>query len=269
MISFFKEVFLFMYEQMLAEYNRLQHQINSLQEQIAQLPEGKLICVHNNKYLKWFQSDGHTMQYIPKKEKRLIAELASKRYFSLLSEDLSQEKKAIDAYLKKHNKDIGKAQHLLIQKPEYREFIASCFTPVTQELATWSTTPYTKNNAYPEQLIHKTVSGNLVRSKSEAMIDMYLYTNKIPFRYECMLQLGSTSFFPDFTIRHPKTGDLFYWEHFGMVDNTLYCQNMTSKLQLYIAHGIIPSVQLITTYETKERPLSIELIKNIIEHYFL
>ena len=78
--------------------------------------------------------------------------------------------------------------------------------------------PYEKNPKYPEHLIHKTVSGIYVRSKSESMIALQLYTEKIPFRYECALQLGETTLYPDFTILHPKTGEIFYWEHFGMMD---------------------------------------------------
>ena len=107
------------------------------------------------------------------------------------------------------------------------------------------------------------------RSKSEAMIDMILYSHRIPFRYECALYLGNHPIFPDFTIRHPQTGETFYWEHFGMMDDALYAQNTASKLQLYISHGIIPSIHLITTYETKDHPLSIEVIQKTVEHYFL
>ena len=128
---------------------------------------------------------------------------------------------------------------------------------------------YQKNQKYPEQLIHKSSSGNIVRSKSETIIDMLLYTNKIPFRYEALLQLGESSIFPDFTIRHPKTGDYYYWEHFGMMDNPAYFKKVTPKLDLYISHGIIPSIQLITTYETKEHPLSVDTISHLIEQYFL
>lgn len=67
-----------------------------------------------------------------------------------------------------------------------------------------------------------------------------LLTNKIPFRYECELQLEETTLYPDFTLRHPLTGQVFYWEHFGMMDNPNYCRNATTKLQLYFSHGIIP-----------------------------
>lgn len=46
-------------------------------------------------------------------------------------------------------------------------------------------------------------------------------------------------------------------------------EKTASKLQLYISHEIIPSIQLITTYETMEHPLSTEVIYKIVEHYFL
>lgn len=116
---------------------------------------------------------------------------------------------------------------------------------------------------------HKTISGHLVRSKSEAMICHFLYTNQIPFRYECALYLDDHPIYPDFTIRHPETGETCYWEHFGLMDDATYCRNMASKMQLYSTHGIIPSIQLITTYETSEHPLTIDTIQKTIEEYFL
>ncbi len=92
-----------------------------------------------------------------------------------------------------------------------------------------------------------------MRSKSEAMIDMVLRIRKIPFRYKCLLELGGISFYPDFTIRHPVTAAVFYWEHFGIVDDPKYCQKAYSKLYTYFSYGIIPSINLIITYETREK----------------
>ena len=129
-------------------------------------------------------------------------------------------------------------------------------------------TPFEKNPKYPEQLIHKSTSGNYVRSKSEAMIDTFLHMNKLPFRYECCLELGDNMFYPDFTIRHPVTGQTYYWEHFGLMDIPSYAQNAYAKLQFYSSHGIIPSLNLIVTFETKESPLSTELVSQLIHHYF-
>ena len=128
--------------------------------------------------------------------------------------------------------------------------------------------PFDSNPLYPEQCIHKTRAGIFVRSKSESLITMLLHINKIPFRYECALTFEDVTIYPDFTIRHPQTGEYFYWEHFGLMDNPGYCKNALSKLQLYISNGILPSVHLITTYETLEHPLDAEIIENLIHFYF-
>lgn len=97
---------------------------------------------------------------------------------------------------------------------------------------------------------------------------MALFTAKIPHRYECELRLGHTIIYPDFTLRHPRTGKVYYWEHFGLMDNPAYCKKMANKLELYANNGIIPSINLITTYETVKQPLSPETINQIIETYF-
>lgn len=97
---------------------------------------------------------------------------------------------------------------------------------------------------------------------------MALFTAKIPHRYECELCLGNTIIYPDFTLRHPRTGDTYYWEHFGLMDNPAYCRTMANKLELYTKNGIIPSINLITTYETDNHPLSPETINRTIETYF-
>lgn len=175
----------------------------------------------------------------------------------------------MDFYLRHHHTGTPKAEKLLLDTPEYNALILPYFTPHDISLSNWANAPYTRNLAYPEQLIHKCISGHFVRSKSEALIDTYLHTHRIPYRYECILQLGDSILYPDFTIKHPKTGDIYYWEHFGMMDNPKYAQNACSKLQLYTTHGIIPSIHLITTYETKDYPLSTEAIEKIIEHHFL
>lgn len=98
---------------------------------------------------------------------------------------------------------------------------------------------------------------------------MSLYLSKIPFRYEAGLQLGNTFVYPDFTIRHPENGKYYYWEHFGMMDDSSYAEKAYAKMQLYTSHGIIPSIQLITTFETKKYPLTTGTIEQVIKQYFL
>ena len=52
------------------------------------------------------------------------------------------------------------------------------------------------------------------------------------------------------------------------MDQPGYARKAGIKLQNYIASGIIPTIQLITTYETKEIPLSVDVVEGIVERYF-
>lgn len=268
--SFIKQKggFITLYERIQKERARLQKQIDFIRAELQTLPDGKLICSQNGNRVKWYQSDGHTKTYIPKKHRAYAEQLAKKKYLTLALEDLSQELRALDFYLSHHSKNTGKTEHLLINIQGYQELLFPYFQTTSQQISNWLNTSYEQNPKHPEQLIHKTASGKLVRSKSEVMIELYLYTKKIPSRYECALQLGETTVYPDFTILHPQTGELFYWEHFGMMDEPFYYQKVFPKLQLYTSYGIVPSINLITTFETKRNPLSSEVIEKTIEHYF-
>ena len=257
------------YEQMLSENQRLQKEISTLEKQLETFPSGKLICTRSNKYFKWIHSDGHTHTYIPKKQRPYAEQLAIKKYLSEQLNELRHEKTAIDFYLRHHDHSPSKTEQLLSASSGFQELLSPYFKPISEELSDWMTSSFATNPLYPEQLVHKTISGNQVRSKSEALIDMSLYIHRIPFRYECALLLDELTIYPDFTIRHPKTGEYYYWEHFGLMDDESYCKNACSKLHLYSSHGIIPSIHLITTYETKDNPLTTEIIEKTIMHYFL
>ena len=257
------------YEKALAEHKRLEERINELERKIDELPDGRLFCVRNGGYYKWYRSDGNKQIYIPKRERTLAEKLAVKKYLSYLVNELKQEKMALEFYFRHHKTELKQSEKMLTDMPEYQELLSSYFSPLSEELKKWMNEPYERNLKYPEQLTQKASGNKYVRSKSEVLIDMMLAQNNIPFRYECALQLGETTIYPDFTIRHPKTGETYYWEHFGMMDSLAYRKNVSLKLQNYISSGIIPTIQLITTYETKEKQLDLDVIEKIIKEYFL
>jgi len=258
-----------MYEKMKKEHSKIEQQIKVLESQIKYFPDGKLICTKNGKYSKWYRSDGKNKEYIPKGEKRLAKQLALKKYLSFQLENLSHEKRAIEFYLKHHNVNASQSEQELINSPGFKELLFEQYTPFEQTLIEWMNASYEKNPHHTDNLIHKTYTGEFVRSKSESIILSALFKHRIPFRYECILQFGKVHIFPDFTIRHPRTGEFFYWENFGIMDDPVYVKKTYSKLQLYTSNGIIPTIQLITTYETKEHPLTSDVVEKIIEHYFL
>lgn len=254
---------------MLAESKRLEAEINSLRLQLKDLPEGKLIISPDRQYQKWYISHNASRKYLPKTNRSLAEQLALKKYLTLNLKRLLQEKQAIDAFLKLFPSIPNPASALLVPESPFSELLTSQFQTDSTELQKWMHSDYEKNPLHPENLIHKTSSGNLVRSKSEALIDTLLYVNKIPYRYECALHFGEITIYPDFTILHPITRKIIYWEHFGLMDDPLYSKNAYSKLHLYTSNGIIPSQQLITTFETSKFPLNSEYVNNLIQLHFL
>lgn len=262
------------YQQLLLKRKEfLEQEILNLQEKISLLPPGKLICSRNGKRFKWYHSLKHSCIYLPESQESLAENLALKQYYQLQLKDLTEEKNAINACLTKSSTCSPSALSFFENHPEHQTLLSkalqSSLSILPQELSSWAGASYESNPSHPEQLSHTSISGHLLRSKSEVIIDTALCTNKIPFRYECILSLGSKTFFPDFTIRHPSTGEFFYWEHFGMMDSTAYSQNAFNKLQIYACYGILPTINLITTYETKEHPLNAQTVQQLITHYFL
>lgn len=133
----------------------------------------------------------------------------------------------------------------------------------------WRKKPDSQNDYFRKGLIHKTKSGKMVRSKSEVLIADSLYDVKLEFKSEAALGLINRTVYPDFEILHPKTHKLIWWEHLGLVSDQEYvCENI-EKIIEYGRAGIIPGKNLIITYETKEKPLTHEVINQRLKEFDL
>ena len=62
---------------------------------------------------------------------------------------------------------------------------------------------------------------------------------------------------------------MYIWEHFGLLDKPEYVKNMHSKMRIFTSNNIMPGVNLITTYETKDNPLSHEMVEFLINYYLV
>lgn len=113
------------------------------------------------------------------------------------------------------------------------------FTPVPEEfqdMFEW----------YEEGKIHRTLAEYMVRSKSEVIIANMLFERDIPFDYEVPLRASDgTTMLPDFTIN--LRGDVWYWEHEGMLHNEEYRNRQEVKHEWYNQHGFAD--KLIVTKE--------------------
>lgn len=91
---------------------------------------------------------------------------------------------------------------------------------------------------YPERLIHRAKSGVWVRSKSELIVARALDDLGLTYEYERRLPDPSNpkyGYLPDFTIFH--RGEVYYWEHLGMLDQTSYAQRWDKKFAWYERNG--------------------------------
>jgi len=119
---------------------------------------------------------------------------------------------------------------------------------------------------HPENLIHKTLTKEMVRSKSEVIIGNILTNLSIDYEYEKPLEISKTNFrLPDFTITY--RGRTFYWEHLGMLNDASYHRSWQKKLQWYTENGFLES--LITSEDDVDGSIDSNEIEQIAKDRIL
>lgn len=125
-----------------------------------------------------------------------------------------------------------------------------------------------KQKYYEQSLIHRTLKGDLVRSKSEVIIANMLYEAGIEYEYEKELDLEEDGIrIPDFTIEDAESGICFYWEHCGMLGDAAYNRHWQEKKELYKKHNIIEGDNLIVSKDSLNGGIDSAEIKRLIDTY--
>jgi hypothetical protein len=109
---------------------------------------------------------------------------------------------------------------------------------------------------YAEHLIHKTLKGHMVRSKSELVIANRLFERKIPYEYErkWISPSDQTRVRPDFSFE-TAGGDVLLWEHLGMMMRQNYREGWREKSIWYEKNEFVLGETLFTTQDDeKGRP---------------
>ena len=168
--------------------------------------------------------------------------LQRKRFLKICLPQLKNNISAMDAFLKEY-RDIDPSALFKNMEPAYQLLSMPAVLPgnvnaAGKDISVWLQEPFGKNESFPEGLIHRTLGGRIVRSKSEMIIAGILEANDVPFRYEAALILGNHTYYPDFTIFNPNSGRILYWEHFGMMTDEDYEFAAYKKLTNYRRNGI-------------------------------
>lgn len=237
-------------------------------EELATLPEGRLYRrVQNDRvyYGERIPRSGNR-----KKERRIgvtenaerLTQLLRKEYLLQALEILPFNIALLEQTLRKYSCFDPEALFANV-KLRFPELDPSLFRSAGShsETATWQSTEGGSSTFLPEHLIHTTLHDFRMRSKSELYIAQRLEFHGIPYRYEAPLPIPDLPFVPDFTILRPRDGQIFYWEHCGMVDHPEKRRHDIQKILRYEEYGIVPWRNLILTYDDELNALDARRIE--------
>ena len=148
-----------------------------------------------------------------------------------------------------------------IESP-YRPFILSHLWREYTTVIDWYLGDFQQYTEHLEYRQFRIKLGYNVRSKSEVIAANRLHEEGILFHYEEILVAGDDEF-PDFFMMITVT-EKYAWEHFGAMDNEKYHSRQRVKIMDYLDHQWFPGINMITTYETKQHPLTEEQVDHQI-----
>ncbi|MGC8603864.1 MAG: AAA family ATPase [Desulfomonilaceae bacterium] len=129
--------------------------------------------------------------------------------------------------------------------------------------------PEIEGRYYASHLIHRTAKAVLVRSKSEVIVADTLTRLGISYDYEKKLlnKDGDPKDFrlPDFTVSYQ--GDIFYWEHLGLISVPSYREQWERKQDWYERNGYAD--QLITSQDGPDGSIDATTIEQIAREQIL
>ena len=250
---------------------KIENTIERLGQNLRNTTKDRIIQKRINGTTRLYQiSDNSPPQYLGKDKIETIRSLAQKRYDKVLLEALRDEEDILsDTFIALSKSKKRKALENF--PDELKHYVT--LSPMTNEgyIQEWSNSySYTLPERYKYKEPYQTLKGEITKSKSEVIIADRLHLAGLPYHYEEDLELnkGATFRKPDFTILHPYTLELYYWEHFGLMDQEDYRNKAKAKIELYAANGIIQGKNFITTFETNLSPLNTWYVDKLIIEYF-
>lgn len=206
-------------------------------------------------------------KYISCEEKELISNLAQKDYNEKLLKWLKQAEKQLKSLCKCYEENNPEIIYNKLSDGR-KALVNSVFLPDEVFINRWKARIKTEDNQFENDRNIYTEQGERVRSKSEKIIADKLWLEKVPYVYEPnIILLDGTRYFPDFAVLNTKTREEYFWEHFGMMDDPLYCRRALEKIEKYQINGFGLGRKLICTFETHDRELGKSVIESVIKEY--
>ena len=199
--------------------------------------------------------------YIRKEQMNLSQSLAQKSYVQDLLRAIDREIEVLTRYQNAYPR-IAPEEVYSKLSPE-RKSLVSPFVMTNEEYAAfWQAKKFVPNPYLPEEKKFATKRGELVRSKSEAMIADCYYELGIPYKCDFPVDVGNPKpRYVDFAALDVRSRKVIYHEHFGRMDKPDYVQKNLIKLDEYARVGIFPGKNLHLTFETETSPLDMNQVR--------
>lgn len=245
----------------------LMETIRMAEQKLWELPEGRVRHKTGNVWRYTGPADFKTLKG---PDNNLLNSLILRAYLEKLVRVAEQELSAITRY--NQSCPVLKIEDVYDSLSECRKQFITPLVPTREQIVDdWLHQPYPSHNPVPltDKFPTGVASCPYVRSKSELMEVQRMDVRDVAFLYEFPLTLidsqgGVVTFYPDFTILNKETQEVFYWEHYGRMDDPDYLFSFKNKQELYACNGILGS-QLYQTFESAKRPLTLYEVNAVID----
>lgn len=115
---------------------------------------------------------------------------------------------------------------------------------------------------------HIAITGQVVKSKSEAIIIGELEKYGIMYQYEHNFKIDGFEISPDFFIVR-RDGEFIIWEHLGNMEDSRYLQRQRYKFRDYLKAGFAPWKNMIVTFDGHDGTIDVREVAFRIQQMLL
>jgi len=239
------------------------------EKKLLTMPEGVLSMTVQNgrkyysKYAdgkKTYLGLGNVEEVVQLQRRRLLAELIKK---------IERNEIVLKRFIRDYQEVSPQTVEQMLGKAYQCPDLAETILQGNKNYKKWGNQPYERSTKYLENLIHRTIKGDFVRSKSEVIIANTLYPKGLQYRYEELTKVGQYTFAPDFKIAVPRQNKIKILEHFGMMNNSEYRKNALWKIDVYLDAGYKPYEDILFTFDDFDGGIDTKNLDTLINSFLI
>ena len=246
--------------------------ITAIDEEIVNAPKESLRASTQRGKTQYYirtKPSERSGKYVRKADLPRAAAIAQRDYDLALRAAALKEQASIKELLSIRESDLPEDVFGKLILPR-QELAVPHFISDEEYAARWLAEPYTSKGFKEGDPEFHSTDGTRVRSKSEALLGDIFDSYPVPKKFECPVRLHNGKIIhPDYTLLNVRERKEYIWEHFGRADDQSYMEYNIGRLNDLIKSGFYHGINLILTFETKAKPLDVNIVRALIEKFLL